>query len=407
MLLSFLFVIINVSHSLDVPSEIEDVFTVHTEPRSLLLDSAIDTSLYEINLIKPSAKNIGLRSLVFIDSRPVLQEGLSLSKTSFLLSKREILNDVGSRVTNDFQIPDNLYNRVSFWFDIYTKYDSNNIVFHDSDSPWIVYKVVDISLTLNQPNKHKWTKFHESEKLIANTRKQLSKTLISLSKKKSFKKLSSDEANIYKMYSSLRNPRASLIGAARRLRSQTGQKNHFQSGIARSTEYLPKMEKIFASYGLPPELTRIPLVESSFNVDAYSKVGASGIWQIMPYIAKHFGILNSKKDGRSDVMSSTRVAAKLLKEKHSILKEWPLSVTAYNHGPGGIKLAVKKAKSSDLGKILEKYNSKRFGFASQNFYACFLASLFAERYQDVVFSDFDEMLIGSLKPLDSIKSNSN
>ncbi|MCB0347386.1 MAG: lytic transglycosylase domain-containing protein [Bdellovibrionales bacterium] len=404
LLIAFLSLSINSLFALDIPADIEDIFTVSTEPRARLLDDAIDASLFEINLLKPSTKNIGLRSLVFIDNRPILQDPLNLSKSTFLFSKREVLNDIEKRVGDDFQIPDNLYNRVSFWYDIYTQYDSNHIVFHDSDSPWIIYKVVDITPVLSQPKKHKWTKYHESQKLIVTTRKHISKILISLSKKKNYKALNTEEYEIFKKFSGLRNPRASIKGAAKRLRSQTGQKNYFQAGLVRSTEHLPKMEQIFISYGLPPELTRIPLVESSFDVSAYSKVGASGVWQIMPYIAKQFGILNKKHDGRSDIISSTRVAAKLLKEKHSILKEWPLSITAYNHGPGGIKKAVKLVKSSDLGKILEKYNSKRFGFASQNFYACFLASLFAERYQDSIFTNLDPVLVGSIVPSETSKN---
>lgn len=41
------------------------------------------------------------------------------------------------------------------------------------------------------------------------------------------------------------------------------------------------MATIFRDEGLPVELTRLPFVESSFNLFARSKVGASGIWQFM------------------------------------------------------------------------------------------------------------------------------
>ena len=41
------------------------------------------------------------------------------------------------------------------------------------------------------------------------------------------------------------------------------------------------MEEIFRQRQLPIELTRLPFVESSFNLNARSRVGASGIWQFM------------------------------------------------------------------------------------------------------------------------------
>ena len=47
------------------------------------------------------------------------------------------------------------------------------------------------------------------------------------------------------------------------------------------------MERIFRDEGLPVELTRLPLIESCFDVEAYSKVGAAGIWQFMPATGPH------------------------------------------------------------------------------------------------------------------------
>ncbi|MGB1580857.1 MAG: transglycosylase SLT domain-containing protein, partial [Nevskiales bacterium] len=49
-----------------------------------------------------------------------------------------------------------------------------------------------------------------------------------------------------------------------------------------SGRYMPYMESVFRKYGLPIELTRLPYVESSFNLHAYSSVAAAGIWQFMP-----------------------------------------------------------------------------------------------------------------------------
>src|SRR5690606_21436281 len=54
---------------------------------------------------------------------------------------------------------------------------------------------------------------------------------------------------------------------------------------------------------------------------------------------------------------------------------WPLALTAYNHGPGGMRRAKEQLGTSDITTIVRKYQSRSFGFASRNFYVAFLAAL--------------------------------
>ena len=99
----------------------------------------------------------------------------------------------------------------------------------------------------------------------------------------------------------------------------------FEQAIKRSGRYLPLMESIFArEYNLPVELTRLPFVESSFNIRARSKVGASGIWQFMRSTGKLFLKINDGVDERNDPIRATEAAAKLLKMNFGSLKSWPL-----------------------------------------------------------------------------------
>jgi hypothetical protein len=84
-------------------------------------------------------------------------------------------------------------------------------------------------------------------------------------------------------------------------------------------------------------------------------------------------------DERRDPIASTRAAARYLRVLHHRLKSWPLAISAYNHGPGGIVRAVHSAGSTDIGDIIRRHHSARFGFASRNFYAEFLAVLDAVR----------------------------
>jgi membrane-bound lytic murein transglycosylase D len=137
------------------------------------------------------------------------------------------------------------------------------------------------------------------------------------------------------------------------------------------------MEQIFVSeYGLPKELTRIPFIESSFDYTAYSSVGAAGIWQFMPRTARsHKLLVGSFIDERRDPIKATRAAAEYLRSAYRSLGAWPLAITSYNHGVGGVRSKVSKAGTNDIAELVEHPTERYFGFASSNFFPEFLAAL--------------------------------
>jgi len=170
-----------------------------------------------------------------------------------------------------------------------------------------------------------------------------------------------------------------------RVRSQRGVKEQFISGLRISGRYLSQMRKIFRDEGLPVELAYLPLVESSFNVRARSSAGAVGMWQFMPETGKKFLLVSDAVDERRDPLVSTRAAARLLKQNHQLLGNWPLAVTAYNHGTEGIFRAIEAVGTRDLVEMIRRYQSPTFGFASKNFYAEFLAAVSIARNSDAYF----------------------
>ena len=161
--------------------------------------------------------------------------------------------------------------------------------------------------------------------------------------------------------------------AARRLRFQLGQRDAFRKGLIRSGGYEDAMRAVFRAEGLPEDITYLPHVESSFNPNAYSKYGAAGAWQFMRSTGRHYLKIDYVIDERLDPMIATHAAARLLRQNYKALKTWPLAITAYNHGRSGMARAVRRLKTRDIDTIVEKYKSRRFGFASRNFYAQFLA----------------------------------
>ncbi len=307
------------------------------------------------------------------------------------LSQSSILKDSKNRIGDEFTVSDSMYHRVSFWFDVYTKHPSTSKVIHHSNYPWVVFDVFDTAPLIEKATGPKWRRIERAEAQAFARMREIRSTLKRLANRSSYKNLKGDELTIYNMLKVVPGKRRTvLLEASRNVRIQTGQQDHFVLGISRASEYFPMMEEIFSARGLPTELTRLPLVESSFNVAATSKVGAVGVWQFMPKVGRKMMLINSSFDERRNPLKSTDAAARLMKENYQILwGEWPLAITAYNHGPGGVRKAVRTMGTRDLGVIADKYQTRRFSFASSNFYACFLAALHAEKYKEHIFDELE------------------
>lgn len=309
-----------------------------------------------------------------------------------------ILSDQDARIDDAFNISPGLQERVGFWFDIYSRYDSHKRVIHHAHFPWIIFKVVDVEPIISSSfPKFRWQRNQIADEVVKKELAAVRRALDSISNKRRLSDLDSDKLSDTEsqvataLTALLKNGKGDIRKVARKarfeVRVQTGQRNFFAEGLQTAPKYLGVMEEIFDKHKLPVELTRLPLVESSFNKHAKSKVGAAGIWQFMENTGrKKKLIIDSYVDERKSPFKATDAAARLLKENHLILgRSWELAVTAWNHGPGGVKKASKAVGSRDLAKIIEVYHSKRFDFASENFFAEFLAALYTERYSDLIF----------------------
>lgn len=283
-----------------------------------------------------------------------------------------------SSAPNAFKIDNRLKPNVDFWIDIYSKYTNQQAVVHDAKYINVIYEVVDFNSPKDQSAssprakavKKKW---HDAL-LSVHRKQQKGETLVG------------DELIVWRLFEKVNEPDKFLNAAHRkRLRYQLGQKNNFMEGLKASSRYLPHFERVFSDAGLPLELTRLPFVESSFNLRARSKVGASGIWQFMRSTGRLYLRINDRIDERNDPIRASEAAARLLKLNYDSLGQWPLAVTAYNHGRKGMMRAVRKVGSDALEDLIGRYKSRSFGFASSNFYACLLAAIEIERHADKYF----------------------
>ncbi len=302
------------------------------------------------------------------------------------ISYRHFLKDPKNKVSSQFNIHPELKPRVSFWYDIYTKYSSKDHVIHHTLHPWIVYEVLDTSWIYKKYNNKMVA--HQKAEAFAKARKlKFRKILKKLLRLKNYNSLTREELNVFKKISYLgKNYKKILKVAVKNIRSQTGQSDFFGTGLVEQRKYLAHIEPILESKNVPIELASLPLVESSFNIHAKSKVGASGIWQIMPPTGRQYGIVNRLIDERNSPLKATLMAAKLLKFNNKMLKNWPLAITAYNHGFGNIRKSLRRSKFKNPYKFLNRYRGGAFGFASANFYASFLGALYASKYSKEIFS---------------------
>jgi len=268
--------------------------------------------------------------------------------------------------TKELPLPKVLDLRVQFWINIFTKYSVDNWVIHDSDNPEIVYSVVNFKGT-GLSRKARLLKVKNEKQRIAKILKRIG------TGKLKPRSMSEEEKRIYLLLGADKSLRRARSACAR-VRVQQGMRETFMHGIIRSGFYVDHFKKIFRDYDVPEDLVYLPHVESSFNPYAISRSGAKGMWQFTYSTGKRFLKINRSIDERFDPFLSAEAAARYLSECYDELESWPLAITAYNHGIAGVRRAAVAARSEDIGRIVTKYRSRRFGFASRNFYTEFIAA---------------------------------
>jgi soluble lytic murein transglycosylase-like protein len=86
-----------------------------------------------------------------------------------------------------------------------------------------------------------------------------------------------------------------------------------------------------AQYHVDPHLIRSVMeAESAFDPFAVSRAGALGLMQLMPEIAKQYGVANPF-DPRENVMAGTHILRELIDHHHGNV---PLVLASYNAGAG-------------------------------------------------------------------------
>lgn len=286
-----------------------------------------------------------------------------------------------------FAVPTGMEDRVSFWIDIYTKYTTDQGVLHDSQYVNLVYESVDFSDIMQDKSLNANQKARARRQRLEQARKTVSERLQRLQQIDSPVGLEGDDHRYWYMFSGIDDKnKFKAASQPGRLRFQLGQRDRFIQGIFQSGRYIEEMEQIFRLESIPIELIRLVFVESSFNLRARSRVGASGLWQFMRGTARQYMRMDASVDERNDPLVSTRSAARKLRDNYRMLETWPLAVTGYNHGPYGMRRMVNQMGTTDIVELTDVRRG-RFRFASANFYASFLAALEVEREASKYFGE--------------------
>jgi Transglycosylase SLT domain len=282
---------------------------------------------------------------------------------------RSATADVAKVQNPHFPEPVALTPSVAFWKQVYTEHGVGDFVLHDRDNLGVIYDVVRVSEKTNQARAEQLAKPE-----IERVRGEYRDMLIRLAEGAAPDELGAQGRRVAEMWGCPCAP-DSLRLAAENIRVQQGLREKVDEGLRRARGLMPQIVGILRRHDVPPELAALPLVESTFNPGARSKAGAVGLWQFIRSTGKRYLTITRKRDDRRDPLRATEAAAHLLKNNYNTLGSWPLAIVAYNHGHAGIQAASEAVGSKAIEDIVAHYSGPRFGFASKNFYAEFLAAL--------------------------------
>jgi membrane-bound lytic murein transglycosylase D len=294
----------------------------------------------------------------------------------------------------DFPVPANVRVAIDFWKKVYTQADTESGFLHDAQNLAVVYEKLD-----------------RNTRRIDARRNEIIKDLQVLASGKR-SDLTRDQQRFLELWGTdVSNER--LKQAAQNIRWQLGQSDRFKEGLVRSGAYRKYIEDVARSKGIPVALAALPHVESSFHPGALSSVAATGMWQFMRESAKPYMRVDALVDERLDPYKASHAALEMLKVNYQMLGTWPLALTAYNHGANGVARAVRDTGTRDIGVIISDYKGPRFGFASRNFYAQFMATREVEQEAEQHFGslrlakqpEFDEYEMTAFIDADVIASS--
>lgn len=116
--------------------------------------------------------------------------------------------------------------------------------------------------------------------------------------------------------------------------------------------YSELFDRKFDKFGIPTDLKYLAVIESMMDAREISHAGAMGVWQIMPVTGDE---LTMRKDQYINdwfnPVASSDASARYLKNAYKSLKDWNLTIVAYNCGIGNVQKGMKKSGSRNIWSV--------------------------------------------------------
>ncbi|MBF0107254.1 MAG: transglycosylase SLT domain-containing protein [Deltaproteobacteria bacterium] len=313
-----------------------------------------------------------------------------------ILSKRFKLPEMEPGATNnEFTVTKDIKEMVDFWTYMFGVYTKDQVIFYNEDNVGIVYSVLDFSelgmLANSGLDQYKTQMIAEEvQRLKKIIQKVASK--INANEEQVFAGLNPQEVRIASLLINAKDHLdLSEQALSDSLKFRYGFAHRFKEAIVQSGMYMDNMRGIFDERGLPVELTMIPFIESSFHLTAYSSAGAAGIWQFIEATGKRYLRIDEYVDERYDPILAAYAAATHLYNEYKMLNSWPLTINAYNTGPGRMLQAIKALETTDIATIIKKFKGSGYGTDSRNYYPEFLAALNVYNNRAEYFGDIEPL----------------
>ncbi len=135
---------------------------------------------------------------------------------------------------------------------------------------------------------------------------------------------------------------------------QTFSRTSSRKIIERSFENKPMHRRVIEAellkQGMPLAFFYVAMHESMLDSAIISRVGARGLWQLMPATARQFGLnvpinwseLSAEEDPRIHPLQATPAGVKYLKLLYAEFGDVALAMAAYNAGEGRIRAALRR-----------------------------------------------------------------
>ena len=134
------------------------------------------------------------------------------------------------------------------------------------------------------------------------------------------------------------------------IQNYSTQQRYFDLLQNRASPFLFEIVEEIERRGLPLEFALLPMVESTYNPNAYSRQHAVGLWQFVGATGSSFGLQQDWWfDGRRDPLASTDAALDYLEQLYKQFDaDWLLAIAAYNTGDGNLRRAIRRSEEEEI-----------------------------------------------------------